>query len=253
MILPALTRMENSMKMGEQLGKRLYMSKRILVVDDDPHIREVVMFALEKAGMRGVEAADGRQALERASTQAPDLIVLDISMPELDGLEVCRQLRKSSDVPILFLSSRDEEIDRILGLELGGDDYVTKPFSPRELIARINAILKRRTVPVPAAKQQHLSHGNITVDTASYTASYGGKTVPLTATEFMLLLALFRHPNKVFTRDELMDHAYDANITVSDRTIDSHIRRIRGKFAACGANDVIATNHGIGYKLGSCL
>jgi two-component system, OmpR family, response regulator len=246
-----LTRLQNSPNIGEHLGKRPYMTKRILVVDDDPHIREVVMFALEKAGMQGLEASDGAQALERAA-QSPDLIVLDISMPELDGLEVCRQLRKSSDVPILFLSSRDEEIDRIVGLELGGDDYVTKPFSPRELIARINAILKRRTAGKTPAKQQTLGHGNVSIDTASYTATCAGRTVPLTATEFMLLLALFRHPNKVFTRDELMDQAYDVNITVSDRTIDSHIRRIRSKFAACGANDVIATNHGIGYKLGSC-
>ena len=247
-----LTRVRNSTNIGEPLGKRPYMTKHILVVDDDPHIREVVMFALEKAGMRGTEAADGRQALEKAAA-APDLIVLDISMPELDGLEVCRQLRRNSDVPILFLSSRDEEIDRIVGLELGGDDYVTKPFSPRELIARINAILKRRTGGQPPSKQQKLSHGNISIDIASYTAHCGPKAVPLTATEFMLLLALFRHPNKVFTRDELMDQAYDVNITVSDRTIDSHIRRIRSKFASHGANDVVATNHGIGYKLGSCL
>jgi two-component system, OmpR family, response regulator len=228
------------------------MAKHILVVDDDPHIREVVMFALEKAGMRGTQAADGKEALEKAASASPDLIVLDISMPELDGLEVCRELRKTNDVPILFLSSRDEEIDRIIGLELGGDDYVTKPFSPRELVARINAILKRKTGSATPSQQKKLAHGSIAIDTASYTASCAGRQVALTATEFMLLLALFRHPNKVFTRDELMDQAYDANITVSDRTIDSHIRRIRSKFAALGANDVVATNHGIGYKLGSC-
>jgi len=232
--------------------KALYMAKKILVVDDDPHIREVVMFALEKAGMKVLQAADGREALKEAETGTPDLIVLDISMPELDGLEVCRQLRKSDDTPILFLSSRDEEIDRIIGLELGGDDYVTKPFSPRELVARINAILKRKA-PAPAgAKQKNIVHGNISIDTASYTATCMGKTVPLTATEFMLLLALVRHPGKVFTRDELMDNAYAGNITVSDRTIDSHIRRIRSKFAACGLEEVIVTNHGIGYKIGAC-
>jgi two-component system OmpR family response regulator len=229
------------------------MAKQILVVDDDPHIREVVMFALEKAGMKVLQAGDGKAALEQATSHAPDLIVLDISMPELDGLEVCRQLRKTSDTPILFLSSRDEEIDRIIGLEIGGDDYVTKPFSPRELVARINAILKRGRGGAPKqGKAQKFTHGNITIDTVSYTASCGGRATPLTATEFMLLLALFRHPEKVFTRDELMDQAYDANITVSDRTIDSHIRRIRHKFAACGVAEVITTNHGIGYKLGSC-
>ncbi|MDI1228113.1 MAG: response regulator transcription factor [bacterium] len=228
------------------------MTKQILVVDDDPHIREVVAFAVEKAGMAVLQAADGRQALDMAAKHKPDLLVLDISMPELDGLEVCRSLRKNSDVPILFLSSRDEEVDRIIGLELGGDDYVTKPFSPRELVARINAILKRRNAPAsPADVPQKLSHGKVTIDAASYTAFCNGKSVALTATEFMLLLALFRSPDRVFTRDELMDRAY-GDITVSDRTIDSHIRRVRQKFAACHIPEVIVTNHGIGYKLGSC-
>ncbi len=236
---------------GMEELKAQNMSKKILVVDDDPHIREVVMFALEKAGMKVVQAEDGAKALQQANAATPDLIVLDISMPELDGLEVCRQLRKNSDVPILFLSSRDEEIDKIIGLEIGGDDYVTKPFSPRELVARINAILKRKA-PVSAKAAKTLAHGAITVDMASYTALCNGQKVPLTATEFMLLVTLLRHPGKVFTRDELMDQAYDGNITVSDRTIDSHIRRIRGKFTTCGLADVIVTNHGIGYKLGSC-
>lgn len=231
-------------------AKAQNMAKKILVVDDDPHIREVVMFALEKAGMKVVQAEDGVKALAAAAASTPDLIVLDISMPELDGLEVCRTLRKTSDTPILFLSSRDEEIDKIIGLELGGDDYVTKPFSPRELVARINAILKRKAPATKSAKT--MAHGAITVDMASYTASCLGQKVPLTATEFMLLVTLLRHPGKVFTRDELMDQAYDGNITVSDRTIDSHIRRIRGKFTACGLGDVIVTNHGIGYKLGTC-
>jgi two-component system OmpR family response regulator len=228
------------------------MTKQILVVDDDPHIREVVAFAVEKAGMGVVQASDGRQALDMAAKHMPDLLVLDISMPELDGLEVCRTLRKTSDVPILFLSSRDEEIDRIIGLELGGDDYVTKPFSPRELVARIHAILKRRNgPPSPADQPQKLSHGKVTIDAASYTAYCDGKAVPLTATEFMLLLVLFRAGERVYTRDELMDRAY-GDITVADRTIDSHVRRVRQKFAMHGIYDVIETVHGIGYKLGSC-
>ena len=126
------------------------MSRRILVVDDDPHIREVVCFALEKAGMATEPAADGAEALERIAAATPDLIVLDINMPEMDGLELCRRLRRGSEVPILFLSSRDDEVDRIVGLELGADDYVTKPFSPRELVARVNAILKRSQPRVPA-------------------------------------------------------------------------------------------------------
>jgi len=228
------------------------MPKHILIADDDPHIREVVVFALEKAGMRVSQAADGKETLERFAALKPDLLVLDISMPEMDGLEVCRQLRRTNTTPILFLSSRDDEIDRVIGLEIGGDDYVTKPFSPRELVARVNAILRRGTAaPAAETPRPQLTQGRVMLDTASYTAMIGAETVPLTATEFMLLLALFRQPGRVFTRDELMDQAYDG-ITVSDRTIDSHIRRIRAKFAAAGLADVIATNHGIGYKLGNC-
>ncbi|MBI1216275.1 MAG: response regulator [Alphaproteobacteria bacterium] len=228
------------------------MAKQILIVDDDPHIREVVSFALEKAGMAVSTAADGREALRMAAAHMPDLIVLDISMPELDGLEVCRQLRRESEVPVLFLSSMDEEVDRIIGLEIGGDDYVTKPFSPRELVARVNVILKRTSAPLAAAQPDKLTRGDVSIDTASYTAACGDKKVPLTATEFMMLLTLFRQPEKVFTRAELMDRAYDGNITVSDRTIDSHIRRIRAKFSHCGIDTVVITSHGIGYKLGPC-
>jgi two-component system OmpR family response regulator len=228
------------------------MTKQILVVDDDSHIREVIVFTLEKSGMKVFQAANGVEALQSVDTHNPDLIVLDISMPELDGLEVCKKLRKKSDTPILFLSSRDEEIDKIIGLEIGGDDYMTKPFSPRELVARINAILKRSMGQTTPSAETKTSHGKITIDTLSYTAQAGSHQIPLTATEFMLLLALFKHSNKVFTRDELMDQAYGVNITVSDRTIDSHIRRIRSKFSTADINDVISTSHGIGYKLGTC-
>lgn len=227
------------------------MARQILVVDDDAHIREVIVFTLEKSGMRTVEAADGAAALKVFDEIKPDLVVLDISMPEMDGLEVCRRLRRASDVPVLFLSSRDEEIDKIIGLEIGGDDYMTKPFSPRELVARINVILKRFSA-IPAPAQSVQVHGSISLDVASYTARAGDTIIPLTATEFMLLMALFRSPHKVFTRDELMDNAYGVHMTVSDRTIDSHIRRIRGKFAAAGVDDVISTAHGIGYKMGAC-
>ncbi len=229
------------------------MTKKILVVDDDSHIREVIVFTLEKAGMQAVQATNGLEALQAAATHHPDLIVLDISMPELDGLEVCKTLRKKSETPILFLSSRDEEVDKIVGLEIGGDDYMTKPFSPRELVARINAILRRSTAQIISSAETRTSYGRVTLDASSYTAEVDTHQIPLTATEFMLLFALFRHPNKVYTRDELMDQAYGIHITVSDRTIDSHIRRIRSKFAAENIHDVISTNHGIGYKLGSCL
>jgi len=234
------------------------MAKTILVVDDDPHIRDVVIFALEKAGMKTLSAGNGTEALSCAAAQKPDLIVLDISMPEMDGLDVCRQIRKTSDMPVLFLSSRDEEIDKIIGLEIGGDDYVTKPFSPRELVARVNVILKRTMPPTagqtaPTDGAQQFTHGSLCLNTQNYTAAVKGNHIALTATEFQLLATLLKHPEKIFTRDELMDHAYGVNMTVSDRTIDSHIRRIRQKFAAAGLADVIATSHGIGYKLGTCL
>lgn len=227
------------------------MSRNILIADDDPHIREVLQFALEKAGFSVAVAAHGKEALDHASTYSVDCIVLDITMPEMDGLEVCRQLRKRSEVPILFLSSRDEEIDRIIGLEIGGDDYVTKPFSPRELVARVQAILKRTNPTTNAAQYSGLEKNDLRIDHARYVAVWQGKDVPLTATEFALLATLLKHPQKVFTRDELIDHAYEG-VVVSDRTIDSHIRRIRQKFPDASAESIIETVHGIGYKAGTC-
>src|ERR1700684_2954532 len=162
------------------------MAHSILVVDDDPHIRDVVRFAFEKTGRAIWIAQDGKEALRQCDRNVHELIVLDIGMPEMDGLEVCRQIRKTSDTPILFLSARDEEIDRILGLEIGGDDYVTKPFSPRELVARVNAILRRtRTAPAPS-ETKAMSHGGPAIGADAHTASFGGKQVALTALEFSI-------------------------------------------------------------------
>jgi two-component system OmpR family response regulator len=228
------------------------MIKHILVADDDLHIREVISFALEKAGMRVTLAEDGRQALEQFRVSAVDLIVLDINMPEFDGLEVCREIRKSSDLPILFLSSRDDEIDRILGLEIGGDDYVTKPFSPRELVARINAILKRiQPVTKLESPPPCLQHGKLSIYPEQHSATWNGIAISLTATEFAMLQLFVRSPNRVFSRDNIMDGAYN-NIYISDRTIDSHIRHIRHKFAEVGCEALIETVHGVGYKLACC-
>jgi two-component system, OmpR family, response regulator len=226
------------------------MAHTILVVDDDPHIREIVCFALGKAGMAARAAEDGTAALRLAGEVAPDLIVLDINMPEMDGLELCRTLRRDSDVPILFLSSRDDEIDRILGLELGADDYVTKPFSPRELVARINAILKRVRA-APASADGPVRAGALEIDPAEHRVSWQDAEVSLTATEFQLLLALARQPRRVFGRDELMRAVYAPNIHVSDRTLDSHIRHVRAKLSAAGAKGLIETVHGVGFRLGS--
>lgn len=228
------------------------MGHSILVVDDDPHIRDVVRFAFEKTGMTISIAQDGKEALRQFDRNVHDLIVLDIGMPEMDGLEVCRQIRKTADTPILFLSARDEEIDRILGLEIGGDDYVTKPFSPRELVARVNAILRRTRNTPPPAEAKTLSHGGLAIDADARTASFRDTPVSLTALEFSILRTLVARPGFVFTRELILDAAYAGNIHVADRTIDSHVRNIRAKMAAAGSDSVIETIHGVGFKLGRC-
>lgn len=263
----------------------------ILLVDDDPHIRDVVRFSLQKSGFHTIEAANGLEALARVNEFQPDLIILDILMPELDGLEVCRRLRSGgarSPLPIVFLSSRDEELDRILGLEMGGDDYVTKPFSPRELVARARAVLRRFSPPpilqatpatpatqapvltersvVPEATrpasstankvaspelENRLRHHRLTLDLDRCVAYWENTEVILTATELGILKALLRHPGRVLSREALMDAIYDGEVVVSDRTIDSHIRRVRKKFEPFGG-DPIQTLHGMGYRLSEC-
>jgi two-component system OmpR family response regulator len=230
------------------------LAHRILIVDDESHIREVLRVALKKAGMDVIEARDGKEALSRFAADKPDLIVLDIGMPEFDGLDVCREVRKSSDVPILLLSARDEEIDRVLGLEIGGDDYVTKPFSPRELVARVNVILRRLTPRNGEAKAGPgaLSQGGLLIDPEQHVATFAGTPLKLTAIEFGILRAFLTRPTSVFNREQLMRAAYQLNIQVSDRTIDSHIRNIRAKLAALACDNVIETIHGVGFKLGRC-
>ena len=223
---------------------------QILIVDDDAHIREVVRFALDKAGHETSEAADGRAALDAFARSPADLVVLDILMPEVDGLEVCREIRRTSEVPILFLSSRDEELDRVLGLELGADDYVTKPFSPRELVARVKGILRRvqrRTEPRDAGDAT-IELGPLRLDAHRHECSWAGEPITLTVTEFGLLQSLLGMPGKVYTRDELVERAYGDGHHITDRTVDSHIRRIRQKFKAHGAEPV-ETVYGLGYRI----
>ena len=222
---------------------------RILIADDEPNIREVISFALERAGFGVATARNGSEALQQVRRGPVDLIVLDIGMPEMDGLEVCRQIRKTSDVPILFLSARDEEIDRVLGLEIGGDDYVTKPFSARELVARVNVILKRgrNGVKAPAA----MTHGQVRLDASKHAVWFGDAAITLTALEFEILAAFMARPEVVFSRDQIMDAAYGGGTFVSDRTIDSHIRNLRAKFAEAGCGSIVETVHGVGFRLGS--
>ncbi|MGI2033292.1 response regulator [Rhizobium panacihumi] len=225
------------------------MAPRILVVDDEPNIREVICFALERAGMTTATAGTGTQAMMTFRAGRIDLIVLDIGMPDMDGLEVCRQIRKTSSVPILFLSARDEEIDRILGLEIGGDDYVTKPFSPRELVARVKTILKRSGPAAMERNDQEMTVGDLRLDRAGRAVTFAGRPLTPTALEFAILEALMGRPDMVFSREQLMVAAYGPGTYVADRTIDSHIRNIRAKFAAIGADNLITTVHGVGFKL----
>jgi two-component system, OmpR family, response regulator len=219
---------------------------RILLADDDPSLREVVRYALDQAGFEVIEASDGRMALDTVARTPFDLLVLDVLMPELDGLEVCRVVRRTSQVPIVFLSSRGEEIDKILGLELGGDDYLAKPFSPRELVSRVRAVL-RRTHP-PSPEPAAVEAGGVRLDPEAYRVWVGQIEVQLTVTEFRLLEVLARRPGRVFTRHELVARAYDGPHHVSDRTLDSHVRRIRQKLREGGV-DPIETVHGLGFRL----
>jgi two-component system OmpR family response regulator len=230
------------------------MARTVLIVDDDPHIRQLLAFALEKAGFATREAADGEAAMADIETAAPDLVVLDINMPRMDGLEVCRRIRAQGGLPILFLSSRDEEIDRVLGIELGADDYVVKPFSPREVAARVAAILRRSN---GAAKIEDIAgqirRGRLSLDAEAWTAAWDGAEVVLTVTEFGILKTLAAAPNRVFSRDAIIDHLHGPGFAITDRTVDSHIRNLRAKFASIGGMDLIETRAGVGYRLGGCL
>ena len=221
--------------------------RKVLVVDDDAHIRDVVSFTIRRAGFEVLEATDGREALHIAESDAPDLILLDILMPELEGIDVCRAIRRNSNVPILFLSSKDQVVDRVIGLEAGGDDYVTKPFSPRELLARVQAMF-RRIDALETDDAGVIESGPLRIDAEARLAHLDGNALTLTRTEFGMLATLARHAGKTTNRETLMRGAYPRRRVVSDRTIDSHIRRLREKLRAAGA-DPIQTVHGVGYRL----
>ena len=221
----------------------------ILVVDDDAHIREVARYALARAGHTVELAGDGVTAFDRVQRGGIDLIVLDVLMPELDGFGLCRKLRSHGHVPIVFLSSRGEEADRVLGLDLGADDYLTKPFSPRELVARVAAVLRRAAPPpesVPAA-QPPLVCGNVTIDRDRHEIRVGDAPLTATATELRLLATLVMHRGRVLSRGQLIAPVYGDQHHISERTIDTHDRNLRAKLAAANA-DVIETVHGVGYR-----
>ncbi len=222
----------------------------ILIVDDDARIRDVVRFALEDSGFQTTEAGTGQDALELFRKTPTDLVVLDIGMPEMDGLETCKELRKTSTVPILFLTARDDEIDRILGFQLGGDDYVTKPFSPRELVLRIKAILARSADT--KAPDDVTVFQDLRLDHSAHRCTLAETEIQLTGIEFSVLSILAKAPSRVFGRSQLIEMVYGHNTYLSGRTVDSHIRNIRQKARASGYPDLIQTVHGVGVKLGVC-
>ena len=222
---------------------------KVLVVEDDPRISDVLEYALKAEGHDVQKAQRGREAIELAKHSVPALIVLDVGLPDIDGFEVCRAVRKFSDVPVIFLTSRSDEIDRVVGLEIGGDDYVVKPFSPRELLARIKAIRRRHdgtaTSPPETVTSSELCYGQITIDPEKFRVRSGNREIVLTAQEFKLLELLVRHPGRVFTREQVLNRAWGDGGLVTDRTIDVHIKSLRKKF---GKFDCIETVRGIGYR-----
>jgi two-component system, OmpR family, response regulator len=225
------------------------MPKHILLVDDESRIQDVVEYALSREGYRVTCADSGKAALARLSSESFDLVILDVMLPDVDGLSICRQLRATSKVPILFLSAKGDEIDRIVGLELGADDYVVKPFSPRELLARVRAVLRRFESSSAPEPPRARAYGALELDPERHEARYAGQRIELTATEFAILLALYERPGIVLSRGQLMEKAYPGDVHVTERTLDTHVRRIRAKFRSVGG-DPIATVHSVGYKAG---
>ena len=224
------------------------MTETVLVVDDEPTIREVVVRYLAREGYATLEAGDGDEARALLELASPSLVILDVMLPGTDGLSLCRWIRSESSVPVILLTARGEEADRIVGLELGADDYVTKPFSPRELVARVRSVL-RRTIPA-AAPRERLRVGEVTVDLAAREVVRGGRPVHLTAKEFDLLAFLARHPRRVFSRDQLMSRIWGYEAAYDTGTVTVHVRRLREKIETDPARPRhLETVWGVGYRL----
>jgi len=228
------------------------MAPRILVVDDEPAVTDLLAYNLRAANFEVLVAADGREALRLARDAEPDLVLLDLMIPVVDGLEVCRELRKSSDVPVIMITARGEETDRVVGLELGADDYVCKPFSVRELMARIKAVLRRRQAGENDNKPSSVLHakGGLRLEIPSRVVTAGGVALPLTRLEFDLLLLLLSNPGRVLSREHLLQQAWGYDFVGDTRTVDSAIKRLRAKLRAASVEtDCIETVRGVGYRL----
>jgi len=226
----------------------------IALVDDDRNILTSVSIALEGEGYRVQTYNDGASALDGLRTNPPDLAIFDIKMPRMDGMELLRRLRQKSDLPVIFLTSKDDEIDELFGLKMGADDFIRKPFSQRLLVERVKTVLRRANAREAAAKSptpqtRSLERGQLVMDQERHTCTWKGEPVTLTVTEFLILHSLAQRPGVVKSRDSLMDSAYDEQVYVDDRTIDSHIKRLRKKFKAVDDDfDMIETLYGVGYR-----
>jgi DNA-binding response OmpR family regulator len=226
------------------------MSPRILVVDDEPAIVDVLVYNLQRAHYEVMVARDGKEALAKARREAPDLIILDLMLPQVDGLEVCRALRRDWDVPIIMLTARDSEVDRVVGLELGADDYVVKPFSVRELMARVGSVLRRAVPRQPEAETDLVQVGGLTIDTARHEVWWLGAELVLTALEFELLHCMARHAGQVLGREQLLAQVWGYDYYGDLRVVDAAIKRLRSKLRqAAPGQELITTVRGVGYKL----
>ena len=222
--------------------------KKVLVVEDELKIARLVRDYLHQAGFAVVEAADGRSALAMARAEKPDMIVLDLGLPEMDGLDVTRRLRETSAVPIIMLTARSEESDRIVGLELGADDYIIKPFSPGELVARIRAVLRRADATLGGGEV--IKAGPVTIDLPKMRVTVGDRDAELTATEFELLVTLARHPGRIYSRSQLLDALHGVSFESYERSVDAHIKNIRRKIETDPRRpELVLTVYGVGYKV----
>ncbi len=233
------------------MGKRM---SKIALVDDDRHILTSVSIALEAEGYQISTYSDGVSALQGLEDNPPDMAIFDIKMPRMDGMELLRRLRQKSDLPVIFLTSKDDEIDELFGLKMGADDFVRKPFSQRLLVERVKAVLRRaqpreNAGSEPASSSHVIERGRLVMDPERHSCTWGGKQVVLTVTEFLILQSLAQRPGIVKSRDSLMDAAYDDQVYVDDRTIDSHIKRLRKKFKVVDDDfEAIETLYGVGYR-----
>ncbi len=238
---------EDAIKKGRRKGSVMRMKNKILIVDDDRHIAELLSLYLQKEGYETKEVYDGKEAVSMAQTIRPSLILLDLMLPNMDGYQVCTEIRKTSSVPIIMLTAKGETFDKVLGLELGADDYIVKPFDSKEVVARVKAVLRR--YEAKTEKGEILSFPDLEINISNYSVVYRGKNLELPPKEFELLSYLAQNPNRVFTREQLLDHIWGYEYIGDTRTVDVHVKRIREKFQA-GDEWGVRTIWSVGYKFG---